>query len=82
MMNSIAYNITSTQNITISAYNKRDILHFRSGMSNQPAALQRFYILTFKNSTYIFRRFLNSISINECFISLIFYTRFILLIKR
>ena len=46
------------------------------------AALQRFYILTFKNSTYIFCRFFNSISINECFISPIFYTRFILLIKR
>ena len=54
---------------------------FKSGMSNtRPAtlfraALQRFYILTFKNSTYIFRRFLNSIFINECFISVIFYTR-------
>ena len=41
------------------------------------ATLQRFYILTFKNSTYILRRFFNSI--NECFISVIFYTRFILL---
>ena len=53
----------------------------KTGMSNpQPAilshaALQRFYILTFKNSTYIFR-FFNSISINECFISLIFYTKY------
>ena len=50
-------------------------------MSNLPA-FQRFYILIFKNSTYIFRRFFNSISINECFISVIIYTRFILLIKR
>ena len=47
-----------------------------------PAALQRFCILTFKNSTYIFRRFFDNICINECFISVIFYTRFILLIKR
>ena len=45
-------------------------------------ALQRFYILTFKNSTSISRHFFNSISINECFISLIFYTSFILFIKR
>ena len=55
------------------------IFESKPGMSNpRPTTLSHaalfldFYILTFKNSTYIFRRFFNSISINECFISLIF----------
>ena len=61
---------------------------FTPGMSNprpvtlSRAVLQRFYILTFENFTCIFRRLLSSTSINQCFISVIFYTRFILLIKR
>ena len=59
---------------------------FRPGMSNLPHFLARpfkdFTFSLFKNSTYISRRFSNSISINAYFISVIFYTRFILLIKR
>ena len=68
--------------ISFSCRKKFRISQSNTGMSNprpailSHAALQRFYILTFKNSTYIFRRFFNSISINECFISPIFYTKF------